>query len=57
MVTAEQFDGQDSFACDICGFHYEEPEEAEACEEYCETHEGCSSELAKKALETGGDAA
>ncbi|MFB6166888.1 MAG: hypothetical protein ABEJ62_01350 [Candidatus Nanohaloarchaea archaeon] len=54
MVTRESFDGQEAFKCDICGFHYAEREDAEECEEFCETYEGCSTRLAQKALETGG---
>ncbi len=52
VTVEEQFEGVRTFACEVCGFHYEDREDAEACEDYCETHNGCSSKLAKKALET-----
>lgn len=56
MVTEEQFNGQDTYKCEVCGFHFQTQENAQACEDYCNTHGGCSSDLAQKALETGGNA-
>jgi len=53
MVTQDRFDGQDAYACDACGFHYAEQEDAAACEDYCETHNSCSSDITEQALERG----
>lgn len=52
MVVDEQYHGRDAYRCEICGFHYTVRDDARACEDYCRTHDGCSSKLAKRALET-----
>jgi rubrerythrin len=54
MVVEEQYNGQETYRCSICGFHYTTAETARNCEDYCRTHNGCRSDLAKQALETGG---
>ncbi|MDY6789374.1 MAG: hypothetical protein SVV03_05445 [Candidatus Nanohaloarchaea archaeon] len=53
MVVKEQFEGDEAYKCEDCGFHYSDKETAEKCEDYCKQHSGCSSKLAQKALETG----
>lgn len=56
MVIEEQFDGQDAYKCEACGFHYADKETAAECEDFCETHNSCSTELTKQSLERGGAA-
>ncbi len=51
MVEKEEFEGQEAYRCEACGFHYSERETAERCEEFCETREGCSTEITAKAVE------
>ncbi|MDY6778879.1 MAG: hypothetical protein SVU32_09510 [Candidatus Nanohaloarchaea archaeon] len=51
MVSEEQFEGEASFACDVCGLHYRERETAERCEAYCREHDACSTEIIKESLE------
>ena len=51
MVVKEKFEGQESFRCEECGFHFEEEDTAERCENYCRKKGMCNSEITKKALE------
>ncbi|MDY6770676.1 MAG: hypothetical protein SV186_01825 [Candidatus Nanohaloarchaea archaeon] len=55
MVTEEMFDGREAYRCDVCGFHYETENDAAACEEYCDTHGSCSSEITRRSLERSDD--
>ncbi|MBS1263557.1 MAG: hypothetical protein MAG715_00740 [Methanonatronarchaeales archaeon] len=50
MVVMEQFKREETYRCEVCGFHYEAKGDAEACEEGCE--EGiCRNDVTAKALE------
>ncbi|MFB6158624.1 MAG: hypothetical protein ABEJ95_03085 [Candidatus Nanohalobium sp.] len=50
MVVKEEYQGQETFKCEVCGFHYQEKSKAEECEEFCESG-GCSSEITKHSIE------
>lgn len=39
------------YLCEICGFHYREKEDADACRAYCRKHGACSMEITKKSVE------
>lgn len=53
MVKEEHFKGKSTFKCEVCGFHYENKEDAEACEKFCTEHKTCSLEITKKSIERG----
>jgi hypothetical protein len=38
------------FQCEICGFGYKDLDTAERCEEYCDIHGSCSTEITEKAI-------
>jgi len=54
MVKKEEFEGEESFRCEVCGFHYKEKEMAEECEKHCLENDSCDSEIAMNALENKG---
>lgn len=51
MVVQEKFDGEDSFKCEECGFHFRKENLAEKCENYCKEKSMCNSKITEKALE------
>lgn len=38
------------YACEVCGFAYEDEDSAKECEQWCNTYHNCNMELAKKAV-------
>lgn len=38
------------YLCELCGFGYQDLDTAERCEQYCDIHGGCSSEITRKAI-------
>lgn len=54
MVKEELFKGKNAFRCEVCGLHYANKEDAEACEEFCTKYKSCSVEIIKKSIEQGG---
>jgi hypothetical protein len=53
MVCRDDFQGQESFKCEECGFHYEEKELAEKCEEFCREKGVCNFDITTESLERG----
>lgn len=51
MVLKERFEGEDSFQCEECGFHFKDKDLAEKCEEFCREKGMCNSQITEKALE------
>lgn len=51
MVEKTEFEGEEAYRCEACGFHYREKEVAEKCEEYCNKNNICKSEITEKSLE------
>ncbi len=51
MVVEEEYEGQDSFKCEECGFHYRDREMAENCEEHCRDYSACDTEIVMNSLE------
>jgi hypothetical protein len=51
MVEKEEFEGQESFRCEECGFHYEERRKVEECEEHCRDYDACDTRIAENSLE------
>ena len=39
------------FQCPECGLHYRSQKIAKQCEEFCKTHNMCSTEIARFAIE------
>jgi rubrerythrin len=42
--------GKIVYLCELCGYGYKALENAEQCEEYCNTHESYSPEIHKQAI-------
>ena len=38
------------FSCEMCGFLYEDEEDAKTCEDWCTKYHTCNLELTKKAM-------
>jgi hypothetical protein len=51
MVKKEQFEGEEAFLCEECGFHYKEKSMAEECEEHCRDYDACDTRIVENALE------
>lgn len=51
MVVKERFEGQESYKCEECGFHYIDRGMAEKCEEHCKDYAACDTEIAVNSLE------
>ena len=45
MVKALQRDRKTVYACEECGFVYEDREWAEKCEAFCSEHQACNLEI------------
>jgi len=39
------------YQCEVCGFHYEQKEMAQKCEEWCGKRYSCNIEIIKYAIE------
>lgn len=50
MVNEFRKKGQIVYLCEACGFGYKDLENAERCEQYCDTHGSCSLEIMQKAI-------
>ena len=44
-----------TFQCPECGLHYHDENIAMACEEFCRANQACSMDIAKYAIENGGE--
>ncbi len=42
-----------AYYCKICKFGYKNKKTAQACEDFCKTHNACSFEITKKAIKRG----
>lgn len=51
MVVQEKFEGEKSFKCEECGFHFKEKDVAVTCENFCRDRGICNSNITEKALE------
>lgn len=43
--------GKKAYTCEICGFHYREKKDTDACRDYCRKHGACSMDITKKSIE------
>ncbi len=50
MVKKVTQQDQILYQCEACGFEYKETENAQQCESFCNTHNSCSTEIAKHAV-------
>jgi len=41
------------YACEVCGFAYEQRMWAEKCEKFCAKHHACSLEITRHAVQIG----
>ena len=51
MVKLTQQNDKELYQCEECGFHYENREWAEKCEEWCREHKSCNLEITAHAEE------
>lgn len=54
MVRKEEFEGEESYKCENCGFHFRDRETAEKCERHCEMYNACGNEIVRESIERGG---
>lgn len=50
MVKKTDQKDQTLYQCEACGFEYKEIENAQQCENFCNEHNSCSTEIAKHAV-------
>jgi len=50
MVKKIKKNGKEIFICEVCRLGYENKENAEACQNFCSTHNACSLEITSKAI-------
>ncbi len=50
MVKEITEQDQKLYLCDSCGFRYKDPKLAQQCEDYCNEHQSCSTEITKHAV-------
>ncbi|MBI3640882.1 MAG: hypothetical protein HY222_00580 [Thaumarchaeota archaeon] len=50
MVKEVKRSDQKLYLCEACRFEYGDFQLAQSCEDYCNTHQSCSTELAKHAV-------
>ncbi len=50
MVTELLKNSKKFYICDACGFAYEQKEQAQKCQRWCEEHNSCNLELTKYAV-------
>lgn len=50
LVSRSSYNGEEMYACEVCGFVYKVQEIAEKCESYCKEHNSCSIEITKQAI-------
>jgi thioredoxin 1 len=50
MVKKTVQQNQILYQCEACGFEYKEIENAQQCENFCNEHNSCSTEIAKHAI-------
>lgn len=41
------------FRCEECGMRYRDRSTAEKCEDYCQTHDACSTDIAAESVDSG----
>jgi len=51
MVKEINFRGKKTYVCERCGFHYLDKETVQKCENFCSTHNMCSTEITKNSIE------
>lgn len=51
MVKKEEFDGEEAYKCEECGFHYKKEKMAQNCEDHCRDYDACDTETVQNALE------
>lgn len=51
MVKEETKNGKTYFMCEACNMYYENRELAEKCEDFCNKHNACSTEIAKHSVQ------
>ncbi|MFB6207853.1 MAG: hypothetical protein ABEJ69_00735 [Candidatus Nanohaloarchaea archaeon] len=54
MVYKEKFEGEMSYKCEACGFHYRNRETAEKCEKHCKQYNACNMEITSESIERSG---
>ncbi len=52
MVKKRDVRDRALYSCEVCDLAYNSLEVAQACEDYCNEHHGCSIEITKKAVST-----
>jgi len=50
MVKELEKEDQTLYLCEACGFGYKDTLKAQQCEDYCNKHQSCSTEIAKHAV-------
>jgi len=50
MVKELEKGDQKLYLCEACGFEYIDSKIAQQCEDYCNKHQSCSTEIAKHAV-------
>jgi hypothetical protein len=50
MVREFKMKDRTVYQCEFCDMGYVDLNDAEGCEEYCGTHDSCSTGIAKKAI-------
>lgn len=53
MVKETANADQKLYLCESCGFGYKEYQIAQQCEDFCNKHQSCSTEIAKHAVSRG----
>ncbi len=51
MAKEVQRQNQTFYICEACGFAYHEERWAQACDEFCTQHHGCSLDITQHAVE------
>ena len=50
MVKELEKGEQKLYLCEACGFEYKDTLKAQQCEDYCNKHQSCSTEITKHAV-------
>jgi hypothetical protein len=50
MVWVKNVELKQVFICDACGFGYSDAKIALQCEQFCNEHHSCSTDIIKKAI-------
>jgi len=57
MVKEKEINGKKYYQCEACLFFYETEKLAQDCEDFCNKHHACSTEITKHAVEIKEDIA